>query len=223
VKEFFIDHTLPMICTLPSTGVKMDRAHMKFADVPERSRTASMLAIPSLWDTTQPKINAAIVDTALDIVGSGEPTSAFSIISHDQQECESSKPSRVRFSPYDQVVEIPHFKDYSDEEKNNIWFVSNELNAIKKECAHRCFRLEEEGNAVDFCVRGLDQHTKTHNEQRYAIKKIVQEGVFKLMKYQHSAGVDVSLVLSQLYKKLSSGSVTTAAEIGRLDALAAQA
>lgn len=197
---------------------------MKFADVPERSRPAAILAIPSLWDATTPERNAAIVDKALGLViGSGDPMPAFSIISHDEQECESSKPSKVRFSPYDQVAEIPHFKDYSDKEKNNFWFVYNELNAIRKECERHCIRLEEEGKAVDFCVRGLDQHTKTHNEQRCAIKGIVEEGVFKLMKYQHLAGVDVSLVLSQLYQKLSSGSVASAAEIGRLDALAAQA
>jgi hypothetical protein len=204
-----------MMCSLPSTGVK-------FADVPERSRTAAMLAIPSLWDETKPERHATIVDKALDLMGIGDPASAISIISRDKQECESSKPSKVRFSPYDQVAEIPHIKHYSDEEKNNTWLVSNELKAIKKECAHYCIRLEEEGNAVDFCVRGLDQHTKTHNEQRRAINGIVQEGVFKLMKYQHLAGVDVSLVLAQLYKKLSSGSVATAVEIGRLDALAVQ-
>lgn len=160
------------------------------------------------------------LDATVTISNNKKSNSAKSPKKKKTKSKKSKLKPKLRFSPYDDVFEIPHIDDFPQEEVDSMWFVSEELQAMREECVALCARLDESED-VDFCIRGLDQHTKKYNEKRYAIQKIVSEGVFKIMQYQSNANIDVTQVISQLYQNLSASSVAAAAEIGRMDAFAA--
>lgn len=123
---------------------------------------------------------------------------------------------KLRFSDYDDVFEIKHIDEYSREDVDRLWISSKQMNKIRKECRELRDRLDAGGD-VDFCTRGLKQHTSFYTAKRDALQRIIQEGVFKVYEYRHSVTIDVDVCISDLYKKMSASSVEAAIETAKSD------
>ena len=123
---------------------------------------------------------------------------------------------RLRFADYVKVLLIPHIDDFVQEDIERLWISREELQESRDECMLLTDRLDA-GDEIDFCVRGLDQHTKMHSKRRLALQRIIYAGVFKMYSYRSSVDIDINATISELYHRMSASSVAAAVEIGKAD------
>jgi hypothetical protein len=71
---------------------------------------------------------------------------------------------KVRFDDFDEIREISSFKDFSQKQKQRLWFTKDEMASIREDCLdvvnmvnerHQLFDVEELGG-----IYGLEKHTK---------------------------------------------------------------
>jgi hypothetical protein len=141
-----------------------------------------------------------------------------------QQYQQSSRRSgrRLRFSTYDEVFEIPHINDLSEEEVDGVWMSQNELNSVRRNA--KCMvALMDKGDTLmeGLDVRGLDQNTPSYARRREAILKLVYQAVFRIQSYQNANGIKVPELMAELCQKVTSSSVAAAQKLAMLDAAAA--
>ena len=133
---------------------------------------------------------------------------------------------RIRFAEYDDVMEIPHIDDLPPDEVKDVWIGHEEFQSIRRECVGLVALIDESlktSKQIDFCVRGLDQHTPKYIEMREAIQQLMYETVARINQIQQADGNDYTEVLARLCQTCSSSSVTNAIAIGRTDARAVDA
>ena len=99
----------------------------------------------------------------------------------------SARPS-VTFSEYDEIFDIPHVDDLSDDEIDAVWFTSDDLDEIKSNCKDIIVSMgdsDDETEEIDGeCTRGLDQHTREYSRQRKRIMKKLYETVYDVQSFQ---------------------------------------
>ena len=88
---------------------------------------------------------------------------------------------RVRFSHYDDVFEIRHIDDMSNQEIDDLWLSRECLQDIREECRSIVQSINEGCTADNeddrFYIRGLDQHTTHAVKCRKALQNIIYEAV----------------------------------------------
>jgi hypothetical protein len=141
----------------------------------------------------------------------------------------SQAPRKLRFALYDEVFEIPHVDDLSNEEVENVWTSPRELKNIRNKAQDTASLIDNTpiffnfGDSTGVCIRGLDQNTLSYYSRRDVKLKLVYDTVFKLQRYHGVQGVDVHGMIGELCTKFSAPSVATAIQFANIDAREANA
>ena len=168
------------------------------------------------------------VDTALSLVEDDESDcssvdlldDALAVGAWAQSERSKSLHKKLRFEDYDDVFEIPHFSDMSDEEYEGCFFSKDEMCEIRSECMSLLQHMEDNSNVEeDICVRGLDHHTEEYTTWRKAIRREMQNAVFDAQDYLRSKGMSAPELIADLCKKFSAESLEAAEIFGMYDAI----
>jgi hypothetical protein len=125
----------------------------------------------------------------------------------------------VRFAQFDEVFEIPHINDLSDEELDGVWMSPKELRSIRRGC--KLTILSFEGQTTewnDIAMRGLEQHTIEYSRTRKATRQQLYKAVFEIQSFQTFQGVSVPELIAKMSQKCSSSSVVAAHGTGISDA-----
>jgi hypothetical protein len=134
---------------------------------------------------------------------------------------------RLRFAKSDQVIEIPHIDDLSDEEVRDVWLSPQEFKAIRKRAIDAVAFIESMGGEAfppGLCIRGLDQNTHEYSKKRQALQDLLYEVIrriqpFKKTKQEGDGERDViDNLIAEMCIKYTSASVAAAARNGELDA-----
>jgi hypothetical protein len=120
------------------------------------------------------------------------------------------KEKGVRFSKYEEVMEIPHIFDLCEEEIRDVWMGDEDLRSIQEECMGAVQTIGKGAVSDGFLLRGLDQHTLNYTEARAAIGHDLYVAVFRIQDFQRSSGVDATDLMAKLCTKYSEPSVAAA-------------
>jgi hypothetical protein len=129
----------------------------------------------------------------------------------------------LRFSKFDEVSEIPHIDDLSDEEVQDVWISPEEFRAIRQRARDLVSIIEGPNRVVSthqgLCTtRGLDHHTPNQIEVREAVKDLIYETVFRIQSFQAAKDVDARGLMAELCQRYSSVSVAAALQLAQRDA-----
>jgi hypothetical protein len=128
---------------------------------------------------------------------------------------------RVRFASHEEIIEIRHVGDLTDEEIYNIWESRESLKLIREQCKLLVYMIEKQaypfkGDGVNgYPIRGLEVHTRAYNEKREKLQNLIYETIHTIQAYNQR--IDVADLLAQLCSKISSLSVQAALEIAKSD------
>eukprot|EP00980_Cylindrotheca_fusiformis_P027052 scaffold18563_cov132-Cylindrotheca_fusiformis.AAC.8 len=124
----------------------------------------------------------------------------------------------IQFAPYDDVLEIPHISDLTDEEIDEVYIHPDDFNAMRRECL-QLVAVMEKGHPVDFCIRGLDQHVPDYLKMRDALRDLLYETVGRIQSMEDDGDdKDYSDVMGQLCETCSRTAVSNAIARGMADA-----
>lgn len=135
-------------------------------------------------------------------------------------------PKRVHFSQRkDEVFEIPHIDDLSDEEIDAVWMHDEDFKAIRKECRNIIMAFEKKSINVLIGVelRGLEHHMPSQRKITDATRDILYGTVEKLQCFQDESNVDVSDMMAEMCQKVSLRAVKMAHRMALGDEVEAQA
>jgi hypothetical protein len=129
----------------------------------------------------------------------------------------------VTFSPTDELQEIPHINDLSDEEVSDVWMTRTELQAIRRQCATIVKFMDME-SAVKHgvCLRGLEQNTPSYVAVQVGIRQQLYDALCAIQQFQVTTGMMVADLLSETCQEFSHDSVMQAHMVGLNDALYVQ-
>lgn len=132
---------------------------------------------------------------------------------------------RVCFAEHDEVFEIPHVNDLSDDEIDAVWMSEEDFKSIRKECRMIILAIEREcTNILDGVeLRGLEHHMSTQRKQKAAVREILYGTVEKLQCFQDETNMDVSDMMGEMCQKVSSRSEKMAHRMALGDAVEAKA
>lgn len=127
----------------------------------------------------------------------------------------------VRFNEAVAVLQIPHFKDFTEEERASVWYKKPEYQRIRSDLDSmvcEIVRCQYRGDTDHQCARGLESKTK-EGARRYRLIKLV--ALMAVLDEQRRQQVenDINLeALSCIYMDISIESRRDAARKGYLDA-----
>jgi hypothetical protein len=127
----------------------------------------------------------------------------------------------VTFAPTDELQEIPHLRDLSDEEIANVWMTAGELHAIRRQCSTIVKFIDsaimDTTATHGVCLRGLEQNTPSYVSIQMAVRAQLYDAVFFIQHFQQHAGVAVPNLIAETCQKFSSKSVAQAHAVGLND------
>jgi hypothetical protein len=138
-----------------------------------------------------------------------------------QMDRDSSNHRRVRFASHEEVIEIRHVNDLTDEDIYNIWESRHNLKRIRKQCQLLVDMIEKQdysfkGDLVyGHPIRGLEGYTTASNEKKKKLQNLMYETIHTIQAYNQQ--MDVADLLAHLCSKFSSLSVQAALEIAKSD------
>ena len=153
-------------------------------------------------------------------------SSSLSLASEPEAACkplhESNRRLNVTFAEYDDVAEIPHINDMSDEEFDAVYYSEEELHAIRTECKELVRMINKKHISIQGkCVRGLDQHTAEYSKWRKQIRTRIYDAVFEVQDNQEILvvqGTEVSELIARISRQYSSPSASAAQKFAITDA-----
>ena len=130
---------------------------------------------------------------------------------------------RVRFSEYDEIVEIPNLSSYTKAELRAIFMDRAEARTIRRE-NHRLIQQMERGIVMyDLCTRGLEKHTSENNDKFRERLDMLYSAVFKIQGLTLPGGMmDVPATIACICRNLTKPCVDEARHAGLSDALEAR-
>jgi hypothetical protein len=131
---------------------------------------------------------------------------------------------QVHFAEYDEIVEIPHINDLSDEEVDGVWMTEDELRSIRRRCKDMVKMMEkdeEKARKKISCTRGIYEHTKQYIEKRDQIRGKIYEAVIAVQCHHDATGEYDEELLGELSRSYSAVSVLQAQVLALGDAAAA--
>ena len=130
----------------------------------------------------------------------------------------------IQFAKQDEIYEIPHIDDMSDEEIDDVWLSNREMKKVRQEARSIVSLIDSDDFMLDdyndgLCVRGLDQHTKTYMNRRQAENDLMFEAVFRLQPFKQRTNIDVNVdgLIADLCAKYSVAAVVAAANRAKFD------
>lgn len=129
------------------------------------------------------------------------------------------KNATVTFSATDELQEIPHINDLSDEEVSSVWMTREELQAIRRQCATIVKFMDMDSAAQHgVCLRGLEQNTPNYVAIQVEIRRQLYDAVHAIQDFQYSTGMQLPDMLAESCQKFSHDSVIQAQIVGMNDA-----
>lgn len=130
------------------------------------------------------------------------------------------KVANVTFSSTDELQEIPHINDLSEDEIKDVWMTREELQAIRRQCA-TIVKFMDMDSAIrhGVCLRGLEQNTPSYVELQVGIRRQLYDAVYAIQQFQETTGVAVPELLAETCQKYSRESVIQAQIVGHNDAM----
>jgi hypothetical protein len=126
----------------------------------------------------------------------------------------------LRFHKYDEVFEIPHIDDISEDEVDATWYSKKEFQAIRKSCL-RTVELMERNRFIKesskHCTRGLEKHTDLGRQIRKRHQEVCFEAVMNIQDLSDSRGVALNDIMAEFYAKTCSKSVQEALRLASQD------
>jgi hypothetical protein len=151
----------------------------------------------------------------------GESSSSSFLIERHLKTPPLTLPKSVRsvgFAPHDEIWEIPHFKDLSEEEVESIWMSSQELKAVRRNCLRLVQKMNFSTSLGKDSPRGLENYSKHRVDKIKQIQKAATESVLGLQKFGILKGVRVTTLMGELYSKKACQSQLDAHKRGLEDA-----
>ena len=141
---------------------------------------------------------------------------------HEKQQRSNNKKS-VKFADYDDVYEIQHIDDITDEELNALYLSADERKAIQLDClsiVHKVDNCDIGFDDTTHCVRGLEFQTAEYIKWRKGIQKQLYAVVFEAQAFNSQGIIRCTPeLISELCQEYSSESVEAATIFGLCDAL----
>jgi len=140
----------------------------------------------------------------------------------------SSSVKSVRFSKYDQINDIPHINDFTQEEIDECWMNEEDYHFIRSR-SYKLIDMMEDGNRYPIsadtmvvnkhlvCIRGLEGNTSQKQNERDQLQKKIQAAVFHLQQQQKEDGVINPQAIRQVSKKYSKEPTKNARFVGISD------
>jgi hypothetical protein len=118
------------------------------------------------------------------------------------------------FHMYDEVIEIPHIDDISDDEVDATWYSKKEFQTIRKSCLRTVELMERKlsikESSKHYCTRGLEKHTDLGRQIRKRHQEVCFETVMNIQDLSESRGVALNDIMAEFYAKTCSESVQEA-------------
>mmetsp|Transcript_8502 Transcript_8502/g.8348 ORF Transcript_8502/g.8348 Transcript_8502/m.8348 type:complete len:268 (-) Transcript_8502:58-861(-) len=140
----------------------------------------------------------------------------------------SSSVKSVRFSKYDQIHDIPHINDFTQEEIDECWMNEEDYHFIRSR-SYKLIDMMEDGNRYPIsadtiivhkhliCIRGLEGNTSQKQNERGQRQKKIQTAVYHLQQQQKEDGVINPQAIRQVSKKYSKEPTKNARFVGISD------
>lgn len=130
----------------------------------------------------------------------------------------------VRFAVEDEVFQIRHIDDFSEEEIANIWFDQQYYADIKNEYKEVIFALEcgKHIESDEETSRGLEHRTQEGSMARFQIKRDSYNDVLDEQDRQWKEDADDDELISKIYREHSVVCAKKAYQMGLADELAAR-
>jgi hypothetical protein len=135
------------------------------------------------------------------------------------QDYKGTKPVQkcISFAAYDEVIEIPHINDFSDDEIKNTWMSHQECQSMRKEYTELVNRMDEapitDQKIFSFCTRGLESHTDLYRTRRKAYRRVMYDAMARVLStHENNTGGDCldAALLAEISKVCSASSVEAA-------------
>jgi hypothetical protein len=129
----------------------------------------------------------------------------------------------ISFAAYDEVIEIPHINDFSDDEIKNTWMSHQQCQSMRKEFAELVNRMDEahstDQKIFSFCTRGLESHTDLYSTRRKAYRRVMYNAMARVLsRHENNTGGDcLDAALAEISKVCSASSVEAAKKIAAWD------
>ena len=139
---------------------------------------------------------------------------------HEQQQRSHKK--SVKFADFDDVYDIQHITDISDEEINSLYLSADEREAIRLNCRFILHKMDNGDVGFDdtnHCVRGLEIQTLEYIAWRKQIQKQLHAAVFEVQALNSQGIICTPELISKLCQEYSSESVEAAAIYGMYDSI----
>jgi len=140
----------------------------------------------------------------------------------------SSSVKSVRFSKYDQIHDIPHINDFSQEETDQCWLNEDDYHFIRSQL-YKLIDMMEDGYRYPIsadtiivhkhliCIRGLEGNTSQKQNERDQRQKKIQAAVFHLQQQQKEDFLLNPQAIRQVCRKYSKESTKNARFVGISD------
>ena len=153
-------------------------------------------------------------------------------VQQQQQECPDTPESSshcsceksVTFSDYDEVFDIPHIYDLTQDEVDDVWYSEDDFDDIRYNCSRIIKALSGKSSRPldkSVCVRGLEQHSREYSRRRKLILKKVYDTVAEIQSIQTFQGVSMADLMAELCIQCTSQSVRDAQLLAMNDSVAA--
>jgi len=142
----------------------------------------------------------------------------------------SSSVKSVRFSKYDQIHDIPHINDFSQEETDQCWMNEDDNHFIRSRL-YQLIDMMEDGYRYPIsadtiivhkhliCIRGLEGNTSQKQNERGQRQKKIQTAVYHLQQQQKEDGALNPQAIREVCRKYSKESTKNARFVGISDAV----
>lgn len=135
-------------------------------------------------------------------------------------------PRRIQFLEDDDIFEIPHIDDLSDEEVEDVWMSPEDFKVIRRDCQKIIMILEHDSNLIEGMgieLRGLEHHMLSQRKHIDGIQELLYDTVDRLMRFQDETSMDIEDMLADMCRKISSKSEAMARHTALKDEKAARA
>lgn len=129
-------------------------------------------------------------------------------------------PRRLYFSGKNEINEIPHINDLSDEEIEGVWMSPEDFKTIRRECEKIIMIIEHDSSLVEGMgieLRGLEHHMLKQRKQIEGIQDLLYDTVDRIMCFRDETSMDVGEMLAEMCQKISTRSEALARQIGMQD------
>lgn len=130
----------------------------------------------------------------------------------------------ITFAAFDEVIEIPHLKDLSDDEINSVWMTCEEWNAMRTECAELTNIMDDApsmDNPFAFYTRGLASHTEVHRARKQMYRDVMYDAMSHVLSSHQNAtkGDCLEALLAEVSRVCSATAVEDAIAMAAWDEL----